>query len=80
MNFMISLFDSFYQNHRKKVMTMTTDTSMYTGRSDSAKLLKLRRDKLAERRRRQMSAFCENYAAQNADKVIFLFDGDKNIA
>ena len=47
---------------------------------ESAELLKLRREKRKERRRRQLDAFYESMKAQNADKVIFLFDNDLNIA
>lgn len=80
MIFMISLINNYYQNHRRKVTTMTNNTIIHPADMNSGQLMKLRREKRAERRRRQMNAFYENLAAQNADKIIFLFDNDLNIA
>lgn len=79
MNFMISLIDNYHQNHRRKVTTMTNQI-IYSADMNREDFLKLRREKRAERRRRQMNAFYENLAAQNSDKIIFLFDNDLNIA
>lgn len=47
---------------------------------NSPEMQALRREKRRERRRRQLEAFYENMAAQNADKLILLFDSDLNIA
>lgn len=64
--------------HKRKVSDMTNTHMKNNEYSDA--LLRLRREKQRERRRRQWDAFFENIGAQNADKVIFLFDNDLNIA
>ena len=74
MNMTASSFNKFYQ---RKGIVMTTDKYMDP---NAAELLKLRREKHRERRRRQLEAFYESMKSQNADKVIFLFDNDLNIA
>ncbi|MBR1532739.1 MAG: hypothetical protein IJ639_00075 [Ruminococcus sp.] len=57
---------------------MTTTNNQYD--MNSTELLRLRREKRRERRRQQMNAFYESMKSQSADKVIFLFDNDLNIA
>ena len=60
---------------------MTTDNMTYEPMEmSSAALLKMRREKYKERRRRQLDGFYRNLAEQNTDKIIFLFDTDLNIA
>ncbi len=75
MNFMIHA-DNINNHKRKGIMMTINNRDM----NESAELLKLRREKRKERRRRQLDAFYESMNAQNADKVIFLFDNDLNIA
>ena len=59
---------------------MTTKTYNDSDKTDSAELMKLLREKRRERRRRQINAFYESLDAQNADKLILLFDNGMNIA
>lgn len=80
MNFMNSLFDNDHQNHRRKVNTVTKQSIMNSNDLERSELMRMRRERCAERRRRQINAFFDNMSAQNADKVIMLFDGDLNIA
>ncbi len=68
----------YFKNHQRKGVIMKSLNHHYE--TESAELLKLRREKHKERRRRQISAFYESVASQNADRVIFLFDSDLNIA
>ena len=49
-------------------------------RSESAALQRLRREKRRQRRQQQINEFFESMSVQNADKVIFLFDNDLDIA
>lgn len=78
MNFMIS--ESITPKYHKRKVTTMTDTIIRHYDTDTDELHRLRREKHRERRRRQLSAFYENMRAQNADKLIFLFDNDLNIA
>ena len=78
MNFMIPSFDTHH--HKRKGTIMTTLFRTNQTDSNSTEMLKLRREKIRQRRRRQMNAFFDSVKAQNADKVIFLFDNDLNIA
>lgn len=78
MNQTILSFDPYYYFKRKVTTMNTYNTAQQT--SDNAELLKMLREKRRERRRRQLSSFYKNMAAQNADKMIFLFDNDMNIA
>ena len=81
MNFMIPETDRHnYQNLRRKVTAMTTDMMDRTPDTNADELMKLRREKRRESRRRQMSAFFESVSSQNTDKVILLFSNDLNIA
>ena len=59
-------------------MTAYNNTDQIKAGSDE--LLRLRREQRRERRRRQINAFYKSIGAQNADKVIFLFEPDMNIA
>lgn len=77
MNFMISAVNTEI-NHKRKGTIMTTTNNQYD--MNSTELLRLRREKRRERRRQQMNAFYESMKSQSADKVIFLFDNDLNIA
>ncbi len=80
MNQSIPFYPSQHNSIKRKVTTMTTQqTAKYTD-AESAELLKMRREKRRERRHRQLDSFYESMKAQNADKLIFLFDTDTNIA
>ena len=79
MDFMISGFD-LINNHRRKVTDMTTYKMNSQNESERADLMQLRREKRRERRRRQLDAFYRSITEQSADKLIFLFDSDMNIA
>ncbi len=79
MNFMIQTHDT-ESNHKRKGLIMTTKTYNDSGKTNSAELMKLLREKRRERRRRQINAFYESLDAQNADKLILLFDNGMNIA
>ena len=79
MNFMILSHDT-ESNHKRKGYIMTTKTFTDSDKTESAELMKLLREKRRERRRRQINAFYENLDAQNADKLILLFDNGMNIA
>ena len=76
MNILIpTLITKNHIQREESIMTTYTDTNNKTD-----ELLRLRREKRRERRRRQLSAFYKSVSDQNADKVIFLFDADMNIA
>ena len=79
MNFMILSHDT-ESNHKRKGSIMTTKSYTDRENTESAELMKLLREKRRERRRRQINAFYESLDAQNADKLILLFDNGMNIA
>ena len=79
MHFMISN-DRFIQNHRKKGTKMTTNIIAFQKDIESTELFRARREKRRERRRRQIDAFFRSVNDQSADKMIFLFNQDMNIA
>ena len=79
MNFMILSHDT-ESNHKRKGYIMAIKTYNDHENTESAELMKLLREKRRERRRRQINAFYESLDAQNADKLILLFDNGMNIA